>query len=260
MSQYCLVTGATSGIGAEFARSLAAEGRNLVLVARSESDLAEVAAKFTASYGVEIETLTADLSTTEGMELVEARLSSDVNPIEMLINNAGIGMDGTFLDNDSAAHHKMIEVNCAAVLRLSRAALEAMTKRNSGDIINVASVAAFTPGFRPAATYAASKAFVVALSEGLASSVARNSIRVSALCPGFVRTQFHDRAGIKMSKMPSFMWSSPEDVVSVALEDHRKGKSLIVPGRIYKVIVAVARLLPPKLVQKIAKVVGRRSR
>ena len=235
-----LVTGATAGIGAAFARQLAALGRDLVLVARDEARL-ESRAQQLRSYGVRVQVLPADLATTDGCAVVEQRLAEGV---DLLVNNAGIGTGGAFSDVDLATEERQLDLNVRAVLRLTHAALGPMLERGSGQVVNVSSVAGFTPGSR-SATYSASKAWVTCFSEGLGLQYRDRGVQVMALCPGFTRTEFHARAQMDTSGVPARLWLDPEPVVRVALHDLERGRAVSVPGRQYKAVVLATRLLPP---------------
>lgn len=237
-----LITGATAGIGASFARQLAGLGQDLVLVARDEARL-ESKAQQLRSYGVKVEVLPADLADDEGCALVEKRCAAGV---DLLVNNAGLGTKGAFHEADLAFEEHLLRLNVRAVLRLTHAALPSMVARGSGAIINVSSVAGFAPGAR-AVTYSASKAWVTNFSESLHLQYAEQGIKVLALCPGFTRTEFHNRADMDTSGIPDRLWLDPEAVVRIALHDLDRGKSLSVPGRQYKVIVAATRVIPPSV-------------
>ncbi|TMR14905.1 SDR family oxidoreductase [Nonomuraea turkmeniaca] len=232
-----LITGATAGIGAAFARRLAADAYSLVLVSRDESRLAEAAGQLKLRYGVSVEVLPADLATDEGIAAVEARLRDGV---DLLINNAGFGHPGRFPDVPVEDEVRMLKVHCEAVLRLTLAALPGMRRRDRGAVINVSSVAAFfTRG-----TYSASKAWVVNFSESAAAEVGNPRIKIMALCPGFVRTEFHQRASMDTSGIPGFLWLKADNVVREALRDLALGKRVSVPDPRYKAIVAVGKLVP----------------
>ncbi|KAA9380547.1 SDR family oxidoreductase [Microbispora cellulosiformans] len=242
-----LITGATAGIGAAFARRLAADGFSLVLVARDEERLSASAEALHKRYGVTAETLPADLTTEEGLAAAEERLRSGV---DLLVNNAGFGHPGGFLDTPVDDEVRMLRLHCEAVLRLTRAALPYMISKGRGGVVNVASVAAFLPG----GTYSASKAWVVNYSTSAASLVGRHGVRVMALCPGFVRTEFHGRARLDMSHLPSFAWLSADRVAADAMRDLARGTWVSVPSARYKAIVALLRLLPLNLLGRIARV------
>lgn len=233
-----LVTGATAGIGAAFVRSLAASGYDLVLVARDESRLKETAA---ALPGVSVEILPADLATDEGCAAVSARLGAE--PVDLLVNNAGIGLNRAFTANPIETEEYLLRLNVVALMRLTHAALPGMIARGSGAVLNVSSVSAFAPT-SPGHTYPASKAWVNNFSESIAMATARKGVRVMALCPGFVRTEFHARAGIDMSKLRKGLWLDADDVVRVALDDLRRGKAISTPSLRYKVLGALVRHAP----------------
>ncbi len=220
-----LITGSTAGIGAAFARRLAADGHNLVLVARDTERLGEQATELHDRHGLEAEVLTADLSTDEGIDAVAARLSDRKNPVDLLINNAGFGNKGHYLEVSMADELTMLKVHCEAVLRLTSAATEAMRERGRGGVVNVASVAAFVPR----GTYGASKAWVVQFTQGAARDLAGSGVRLMALAPGFVRTEFHQRAGMGTDNIPNWMWLDADKLVAAALADLARGKSLSIP-------------------------------
>jgi short-subunit dehydrogenase len=179
--------------------------------------------------------------------------------VDLLVNNAGIGMGTTFASAPVADHDRMLRVNARAVLLLCHAAVTSMTARGGGGVINVSSVAGFVPGARTSATYGATKAFVIALTEGLAGQLAGTGVRVSVVCPGFVHTELHQRAGIDMSRLPDRMWLDADAVVDAALRDHRTGKVVSVPGAHYKAIIAVTRLVPRKVLSRAARAAARRT-
>ncbi|MBB5078260.1 SDR family NAD(P)-dependent oxidoreductase [Nonomuraea endophytica] len=245
-----LITGATAGIGAAFARRLAADGFTLVLVARDEQRLAESAEQLKLRYGGAVETLPADLSTEDGLTAVESRVRDGV---DLLVNNAGFAHPGGFLQTPVADEQRMLKVHCEAVLRLTLAALPGMKSRGRGAVINVASVAAFfTRG-----TYSASKAWVVNFSTAAATEVGHPRVKIMALCPGLVRTEFHERAGMDTSGFPGFLWLKADNVVNEAMRDLALGRVISIPDLRYKAIVAVGRLVPRNLAAQISTRVGR---
>jgi uncharacterized protein len=244
-----LVTGATAGIGAAFAKKLKGDGYDLLLVARDEDRLAKTAASFGGA-----ETLSADLATDEGMAAVEARLRAE--PVDLLVNNAGFGHRGRYLAVPVEDELTMVRVHVDAVLRLTSAAVPAMVSRGRGGVVNVASVAAFFPR----GTYGASKAWVVSFSQAVRQDLAGTGVRVMALCPGFTHTEFHDRAGMDMSGVPSWLWLDAERVVADALDDLQAGKAVSIPGAAYKAMVAGGALVPRNLAARFASRAGRKFR
>jgi hypothetical protein len=242
-----LVTGATAGLGAAFVRRLVRDGRDVVLVARDEARLATTAESARAA-GVAAEVLPADLSTAHGRALVAERLAGD--PVDLLVNNAGFAHDGAFLDIAPDALRRQLEVNVGAVLELTRAALPGMVARRRGGVVNVSSVAGFVAGL--GSTYSADKAWVTAFTEGIAASLRGTGVRAMALCPGYVRTEFHERAGIDVGDRRGPMWLDADRVIEVALADLARGRTVSVPGPQYKALVALVDVLPRALVRRVA--------
>ncbi|HEY4421073.1 MAG TPA: SDR family NAD(P)-dependent oxidoreductase [Pseudonocardia sp.] len=242
-----LITGATSGIGAAFASRLARDGRDLVLVARNRERL-EAAAVAHRAAGVAVEVLPADLSVEEERARVAARLSSaDAAPVDLLINNAGYTTGG-LLDVDSAALRRQLEVNVASVLELTVAALPGMIDRSRGAVINVSSISGFLPGN---SQYSADKAWVTAFTEAVSATLAATGVRAIALCPGFVRTEFHERAGLDVGRRKGPFWLDADRVVEECLADLARGKVVSVPSPQYKMIAALVDLLPRPLVRQL---------
>jgi short-subunit dehydrogenase len=248
-----LVTGPTSGIGAAFARQLAQRGYDLVLVARDERRLRELAADLERAHGVATEVVVADLTDRAALAEVEVRVADPARPIDLLVNNAGFGQKRPFLDNSVEDEQQMLDVLVTAVLRLSHAALGAMVERGSGSIVNVSSVA----GFLSRGTYGAAKAYVTSMSQWADATYRGRGVRVMALCPGFTRTEFHERMGVGRGSAPSFLWLDADRLVRDALADLARGKSVSVPGKRYKVLTAVARHLPTSVLARFQQV-GRR--
>ncbi|WP_419997262.1 SDR family NAD(P)-dependent oxidoreductase [Streptomyces boninensis] len=249
-----LITGSTAGLGAAFARRLAADGHDLVLVARDAARLRKQAAELTDRHRVEAEVLPADLATEAGIAAVEARLAATDRPVGLLVNNAGFGHKGRYLEVPMADELRMLKVHCEAVLRLTSAAVAPMRERGRGGVINVASVAAFVPR----GTYGASKAWVVQFTQGIAKDLTGSGVRLMALCPGFVRTEFHSRAGMGTDSIPSWMWLDADRVVAAAMTDLAKGKAVSIPDPRYKALLGASKLVPRNLLGKVSSTTGRK--
>jgi short-subunit dehydrogenase len=268
-----LVTGATAGIGAAFARRLAREAYDLVVVARDEQRLAAVAEELRTAHGVVVESIAADLATEDGRERVASRIElargaerseapqlasgslgqeQAPTPIDLLVNNAGLSLNTPFLRSTAAKEALLLSVNVHAVMRLTLAALPQMVHRRHGAVVNVSSVSGFGAAM-PGSTYPASKAWVTNFSESVGMSVAPFGVSVMALCPGYVRTEFHQRAGIDMTKTPNWLWMDADDVVAAALRDVRRGKLVSVPSAKYKVAAFGLRHLPRPLLARVAR-------
>lgn len=249
-----LITGPTAGIGLAFAHKLAADGFGLVLVSRDAERLGAIANEMRGAYGVEVEVLPADLGTDT--EAVEARLRIANRPIDLLVNNAGFGLRKPFLANDIADEEHLLDVLVRAVLRLTHAALPGMIERRRGAVVNVSSVS----GWVPRGTYSAAKAWVTAFTVGLGAQLEGTGVRAMALAPGFTRTEFHDRAQMRMSRLPEWLWLDADALVDAALKDLRKGKQVSVPGAVYKVAAAALPRLPRRLVVGVGRRHPDRSR
>ena len=247
-----LITGPTSGLGAGYARRFARDGYDLVLVARDVDRLVELAAELRAAHGIDVEVLPADLSYAADRDKVAARLARGV---QVLVNNAGFGTSGEFWSADPAELQRQLDVNVTAVMHLTRAALPPMRAAGKGSVINIASVAGLLSG--RGSTYSASKAWVVSFSEGLANGLTGTGVGVHAVCPGFVRTEFHQRAGIDMASIPGPLWLSVDDVVTESLADVAKGTVVSIPGLQYKMLTTAGRLVPRRLVRELTKRIGR---
>ena len=245
MKKWALVTGATSGIGESFTRLLATQGFNLVLVARDETRLHERAQGLKDKFGAESIVIVADLATESGSAKVEEFIKN--NEIEVLINNAGFGINKAFTMSDLAKEEEVLKVLVRTPMRLMHVVLPGMKERNSGTVINVSSVASFIAG----GAYSASKAYLTVLSESLHTELAATKIKVSALCPGFTRTEFHQRGRMKMAGLPEFMWLNSDQLVAKAWKDAQAGKAVSVPGWQYKVLVGFITLAPRPLVRRV---------
>ncbi len=238
-----LITGATAGIGAEFARQLAEAGHHVVLVARDERRLKEKAEELERDFSISAEALSADLTTDVGVSAVADRLRDAERPIDVLVNNAGLGLLKSFERNELEEERRHLRLHVQTPMELCHAALEVMLPRGRGKIINVASVAAFANR----GTYSAAKAWQVTFSRWANLSYAKSGVQVTAVCPGFTHTEFHDRMGMDKSVAPRFLWLTAERVVREGLEDNAKGKGISIPTKRYKVVSFFARVLPAKL-------------
>jgi short-subunit dehydrogenase len=237
-----LVTGASSGIGEVFARRLAKDGYRLILVARRQDRLDRLARELPAA-----DTLAADLTLPHDLALVEARIAAEPQ-FELLVNNAGFGTKGLYWETPFDAQERMHQLHVMATMRLTRAALAAMVPRAHGGVINVSSVAAF--GQSPNnVSYCATKAWMNSFTEGLDLELrgSGSPVRVQALCPGFTVTEFHDAMGLSRDGIPAWLWMRAEDVVDESLRGLAKGKTFVIPGAFYKLIVNLERLTPRRL-------------
>ena len=251
-----LITGATAGIGAAFAELLASENHDLVIVARDLPRLNQRADEWRGKFGVEVEVIQADLSRDEDIRRIELRLQNISRPIEVLINNAGFGINKSFTASDIAEEIALLYVLVTAPMRLMHAVLPGMKDRDSGTIINVSSVAGWIAG----GTYSAAKSYLTVLSESLHTELKATNVRVHALCPGFTRTEFHQRGNMKMGGLPKWFWLSAEQVVKDSWIAAKAGKALSIPGRQYKVLSLITRFGPRPLVRKVGMNVRVRQR
>ncbi len=240
-----LVTGASAGLGAEFARQLAAAGSDLILVARREDRLVALAGELEAGHRIKAEVLSADLSEMTGVDRVAERISRAAT-LDLLVNNAGTGGAGPFSTGEPGPQRTMLQVHVAATVDLTRAALDGMLARGRGAVINVASVAAFAPFAWT--MYGATKAFLVSFSQNLSYELAKTGVRVQALCPGLVLTELHDVIGVDRSFAPKFMWMKPSDVVRASLKSLRRGRVVCVPGLGFRLLAASLRCPPSSAV------------
>lgn len=265
MTDTVLITGATSGIGAEFARQYAARGCALVLVARAPGPLEDTAQELRTRWGTDVETIAADLLDDDGLARVLARLRSgqagpasdqdrrgsahERPPVSVLVNNAGYGLVRPFADNTLDDEVRHLRIHAEVPLALAHAALQSMRPRGTGTVITVASVA----GFTPRGTYGAAKAAMISFSRWANLTYGPEGIRITAVCPGFVHTQFHQRMGADKATVPGPLWLDAGLVVREAIRDTEAGRAVSVPSVRYKVLTALARVAPPSLVARLAR-------
>ncbi|MFT4157891.1 MAG: SDR family NAD(P)-dependent oxidoreductase [Microbacterium sp.] len=245
-----LITGASAGLGAEFARQLARRRADLILVARSEAALEELAAELRSTHGVAVEVMPADLSVAEDVERIAARLRDAGDPVDLLVNNAGFGLPLHFADNDVEDEIRHLRVHVEAPMRFMHAALQVMRGRG-GRIVNVASVA----GFISRSTYSACKGWLIGFSRWANAEYASDGVTVTALCPGFVHTTFHERMGLAPGRegVPALMWLDAPAVVRECLRDVARGRGVSIPSLRYRIIVVVSRFLPQRLTAAVAR-------
>ncbi|MDT0156951.1 SDR family NAD(P)-dependent oxidoreductase [Microbacterium sp. ARD32] len=245
-----LITGASAGLGAEFARQLAAKGADLVLVARGSDALEQLAATLRAERGVAVEVLTADLSVEADVRRVAERIAEPGHPIDLLVNSAGFGLPLRFADNDIDDEVRHLRVHVEAAMRLMHAAIRSMRGRG-GRIVNVASVA----GFISRSTYSACKSWLIGFSRWANAEYSRDGISVTAVCPGFTHTSFHERMGLAPGQegVPAVGWLDAAVVVREGLRDAARGRAVSIPSLRYKAVVALTRVLPSALTARLAR-------
>lgn len=251
-----LVTGATAGIGAAYSQLLAKKGFDLVLVARDLPRLNSFANQLKKQYKIKVETIKADLTMPNQLVKVEKRLAIQTKPIDVLINNAGFGIKDSFLDSELKREQELLDVLVTAPMRLTHVALASMLKRNKGVIVNVSSIASWIAG----GTYSAAKSYLTVFSEYLHNELKGTNIKVSALCPGFTRTEFHQRGKMRMTGLPNFMWLDANKLVANSWRAAQNNKVVCVPGFQYKTLALIAQYWPRPIVRKIGINVRRKQR
>lgn len=246
-----LITGASSGLGVEFAKQLAARGADLVLVARDRNALERLAAQLRAEFKVGVEVLAADLLAPRQRNRVIARVADRSRPIEVLVNNAGFGLPLAFETNDIDDEVRHLDLHVEVPMRLTHAALGSMLERGHGRIINVASVA----GFIPRSTYGACKGWLISFSRWANGRYADRGVTVTAVCPGYTHTNFHERMGLPPGDegVAGWMWLDAGRVVGDALRDVAHGKAVSIPSLRYKALVALTRIVPAGLAAKVGE-------
>jgi uncharacterized protein len=247
-----LITGASSGIGATFARHLAARGCDLVLVARRKDRLEEQACDIQAAHSVEAEVLPADLTCSADLKAVEERIAAAPN-LEYLVNNAGFGITGRFFSAPLEGQDQMHRLHVLAPMRLMHAALQGMIARGRGNIINVSSVSGFgqNPG---SVSYSATKTWMTSFTEGIYMELKSvgSPVRVQALCPGFTLSEFHDTMHFDRKTLPDWMWMSADEVVDASLRALDRDQLIVIPGWRYRLLVFLMRALPRPLYHSLA--------
>ena len=245
MASWALVTGATAGIGESFTRLLAENNYNIVLVARDMPRLQERASQLQSQFNVKTHIIQADLSTDAGCSAVEEYITN--NQIDVLINNAGFGINKAFTMSELKAEQEMFDVLVRTPMRLMHIVLPGMKQRNKGVLINVSSVAGYIAG----GSYSAAKSYLTVISESLHTELAGTNVKISALCPGFTRTEFHQRGRMSMKGLPGFMWLNSDRLVAKAWSDALKGKAVSIPGWQYQLLVFVIQSLPRSIIRKV---------
>jgi short-subunit dehydrogenase len=251
-----LVTGATAGIGASYANLLAKEGFDLILVARDLPRLNQVAKELSKSFGVKTQCIKADLTKPSQLARVEKRVADLKQPIDVLVNNAGFGIKDSFTVSNLDKEQELLDVLVTAPMRLTHAVLPVMVKRNTGIIVNVSSVASFIAG----GTYSAAKSYLTVFSESLHTELRGTNVKISALCPGFTRTEFHSRGRMKMTALPKFMWLDSDKLVSKSWKHANANRAISIPGWQYKILSAIARNAPRPIVRKVGMNVRKKQR
>ncbi len=257
-----LVTGASSGIGKAFAELLAAKGYGLVLTARRRDRLDELAGRLAAQHGIPTHVIVDDLAEPDAPSRIAGAVRDLGLHIDVLINNAGYGVPGSFVNVPWPDHQRFIQIMMTAVCDLTYRLLPAMLDRGWGRVINIASVAGMVPAPAGHTLYGASKAFVIRFSEALAAENAAKGVHVTAVCPGFTYSEFHDVTGTRqqMKSVPAMMWLSADDVAREGYEAVMRGDAVIVNGRIYRLMLWLLGVVPKGLAKAISSAAGRRYR
>jgi len=247
------ITGATAGIGLAFAEELAAEGSDLVIVARDTARLGALAERLATEHAISVEVLGADLATDAGCSVVMDRLADASQPIDVLVNNAGFGVNQDFVAGSLDVEERLLDVLVRATLRLTHAALPGMVQRGQGTVINVSSVA----GWVPIGTYSAAKSWVTVFTESLGTELSGTGVTATAVCPGFTHTEFHQRADMDVSAFPEWAWLDSRRVARDGLRAARSGRSVSVPSKRYSTLALVAQLTPRPLLRRASTLVSR---
>jgi uncharacterized protein len=249
-----LITGPTAGIGLAFAELLAAEREDLVLVSRDQARLVDVAERLAAAHGVRAEVLPADLATAAGRSAAAERLARAEDPVDWLVNNAGFGLNAGFLETTITDEERLLDVLVRAPLQLTHAALPGMVARGRGRVVNVSSMA----GWTPIGTYAAAKAWLTTFTEGLAVELAGTGVTATAVCPGFTRTEFHERADMPLPFLPDLAWIDARTVAEQGLQAARAGRAVCVPSKRYSAAALAVQATPRPVLRRLARMAPRR--
>ena len=250
-----LVTGASAGIGEAFARELASRGHDLVLVARRADRLDAEAARLTAAHGVAVEPLAADLASPDGVAAVAARLTDDARPVDLLVNNAGIGSSGKFWELPVEGEVAVITVNVLALVQLTHAALGPMVARNNGGVINVSSLGAYQP-VPLNATYGATKSFVSNFTNALREELRATKVKLMVVAPGFTHTEFQENS-INPRGLPNFVWQSADTVAATAMRSFDRGRAVCITGAVNVVAAAASSIMPAAVTRRVSGVLTR---
>jgi short-subunit dehydrogenase len=249
-----LITGASVGIGEQFARQLAGRGHDVVLVARDQARLDALAKEIEGRNGAHAEVLAADLTDSAQLAAVEARART----VDVLVNNAGFGTFGSFHTLDVEAETREINLNVIALVRLTHAAAGAMAERGRGGILNVSSIAGYQPG--PSnATYSATKAFVTSFTQAVHEELKATGVSVTALCPGFTHTEFQVRANAPASEVPGFLWQEAPEVARAGLDGLAKNRAIVIPGAANKVMGNISAMTPDAITRRVSAAVLKRA-
>jgi uncharacterized protein len=262
MTRTALVTGASAGIGKAFAEHLASDGFDLVLTARRQQRLEDLARALEAKHGVRAQVIAADLADPGAPEQIAEELRTRGLAIDVLINNAGFGIRTAFRDTPWTQHAQLIQVEVTAVAHLTHLCLPGMLERGYGRIVHVASLAGLMPGAPTSTLYAAAKSFLVKFSESLTAELKDTGVYVCAVCPGFTLSEFHDVMGTRpiVSKLPAAMWSSAEQVAREGIDAVMRGDVVYVPGPLNRVLAVIAQHLPPSAARSLMRRNGGRYR
>ena len=258
----CLITGASAGIGEAFAEVFAQEGFDLVITARRSDRLEAAAERLRATHGVTVDTIVSDLSVHDAPARLCAEIAARRLTIDALVNNAGYGVPGVYTASQWERHEAFLEVMVVAVAELTHRLLSGMIERGYGRIINVASLAGLVPAPAGHTLYGASKAFVIKFSEALSHEVRRHGVHVTAVCPGFTYSEFHDVTGTRaqMNRLPRWMWMDAPDVARQGFDAVMAGTPIYVPGRVNRAVATLVRVLPQALINTVSRRMARTYR